>query len=78
MMGTFDCVYETPCHWCTKWDKKCDRKSGISKPYDGLFDNVKSDCDHEWILTNSGGANTTGTYSIYFCKKCGTSKNIYD
>lgn len=26
MMGTFDCVYETPCGWCTKWDKKCDKK----------------------------------------------------
>ena len=26
MMGTFNCVYETPCGWCSKWDKKCDRK----------------------------------------------------
>ena len=25
-MGTFDCIYETPCHWCSKWDKKCDKK----------------------------------------------------
>ena len=22
------CQYETPCGWCTRWDKKCDRKSG--------------------------------------------------
>lgn len=22
------CVYETPCGWCTKWDKKCDKKIG--------------------------------------------------
>lgn len=22
------CQYETPCGWCTKWDKKCDRKIG--------------------------------------------------
>ncbi|MGN0245743.1 MAG: hypothetical protein ACI4DK_07240 [Lachnospiraceae bacterium] len=28
MMGTFECIYETPCHWCTKWDKKCNRKIG--------------------------------------------------
>ena len=27
MMGTFNCVYETPCGWCSKWDKKCDKKS---------------------------------------------------
>lgn len=20
------CTYETPCGWCTKWDKKCDNK----------------------------------------------------
>lgn len=20
------CSYETPCGWCTKWDKKCDKK----------------------------------------------------
>lgn len=26
MMGTFNCVYEIPCGWCSKWDKKCDRK----------------------------------------------------
>lgn len=22
------CPYETPCGWCTKWDKKCDKKIG--------------------------------------------------
>ena len=26
MIGTFGCIYETPCHWCSKWDKKCDKK----------------------------------------------------
>ena len=26
MMGTFNCIYETPCGWCSKWDKKCDKK----------------------------------------------------
>jgi hypothetical protein len=23
---TMQCTYETPCGWCTKWDKKCDKK----------------------------------------------------
>lgn len=23
---TYICPYETPCGWCTKWDKKCDKK----------------------------------------------------
>jgi hypothetical protein len=22
------CPYELPCGWCTKWDKKCDKKIG--------------------------------------------------
>lgn len=41
MMGTINCTYETPCGWCTKWDKECDRKIGNStppkKPYEDLF-----------------------------------------
>lgn len=27
-----DCIYETPCHWCSKWDKKCDLKIGCENP----------------------------------------------
>jgi hypothetical protein len=33
------CPYETPCGWCTKWDKKCDKKIGYgddNKPQRGL------------------------------------------
>ena len=38
MMGTMNCTYETPCGWCTKWDKKCDKKIGCGneKPQRGL------------------------------------------
>lgn len=25
---TMECAYSTPCGWCTKWDKKCDKKIG--------------------------------------------------
>ena len=28
MIGTINCNYETPCGYCTKWDKKCDKKIG--------------------------------------------------
>ena len=31
MMGTINCVYETPCGWCSKWDKKCDQKTPEQK-----------------------------------------------
>lgn len=27
------CPYETPCGWCSKWDKKCDRKIDKAKRY---------------------------------------------
>ena len=37
------CQYETPCGWCTKWDKKCDKKIGVGvddKPQRGLRANA--------------------------------------
>ena len=40
MMGTINCTYETPCGWCTKWDKKCDKKFGRSKDKD--LEHIKS------------------------------------
>ena len=35
---TMQCTYSTPCGWCTKWDKKCDKKIGCGddKPQRGL------------------------------------------
>jgi hypothetical protein len=29
---TMQCIYSTPCGWCTKWDKKCDKKIGCESP----------------------------------------------
>ena len=26
MVEKTDCCYRTPCGWCSKWDKKCDKK----------------------------------------------------
>ena len=36
------CAYSTPCGWCTKWDKKCDKKIGCGddKPKRGLREEV--------------------------------------
>ena len=35
---TMQCIYSTPCGWCAKWDKKCDKKIGCgdNKPQRGL------------------------------------------
>lgn len=69
---TMQCNYSTPCGWCTKWDKKCDKKIGNSsiKPYDYLKEVstnkiCKSEEDHEWECC---GMSTGG--STYVCKKC--------
>lgn len=29
---TRQCTYSTPCGWCAKWDKKCDKKIGCGEP----------------------------------------------
>ena len=75
---TMQCTYSTPCGWCTKWDKKCDRKpykrepSVEIHPVDDsgviLTSNkpCKSDSDHEWVYST---ISTTG-YTL-ICKKCG-------
>lgn len=41
---TMQCTYKTPCGWCAKWDKKCDKKidGGNDKPQRGL--RVKDVC----------------------------------
>ncbi len=42
------CPYETPCGWCTKWDKKCDKKIGCGndqntpKRKDSALEYIKS------------------------------------
>lgn len=40
---TMQCTYSTPCGWCAKWDKKCDKKIGCgndNKPQRGLRANA--------------------------------------
>ena len=81
MMGTINCVYETPCGWCSKWDKKCDRKiterkvntieEDIAIAQDAAItvEKCKSECDHQWECT---GMSTAGIK--YTCKKCYAQK----
>ena len=70
MIGTVNCIYETPCGWCSKWDKKCDKTidSKINSDIDNSID--KSDCLHEWTIMTS---NST-TSRIYICRKCGATR----
>jgi hypothetical protein len=81
MMGTINCTYETPCGWCSKWDKKCDRKiPARGQRVDDYMGTAKvafankmcqSESDHEWECTGIGTGGTT-----YTCKKCHASKII--
>lgn len=83
MMGTLNCIYETPCHWCSKWDKKCDCKIGAPIVNPKETDKAKCDleCDHKFEPTNSGGSFTDlngvcRTYTTYKCRYCGVEKRI--
>lgn len=60
MIGTLNCIYETPCGWCSKWDKECDKK--IRK--------CAKNCSHEWEPTNS----FSNSGYVYICKLCGETK----
>lgn len=37
---TMQCTYATSCGWCTKWDKKCNKKIGYKKDND--LEDIKS------------------------------------
>lgn len=87
MIGTINCVYKTPCGWCSKWDKKCDNKIPEQahrtkcNPIDDIIDDIGESIK---VVTNKicesesdhewecMGASTVGT--TYRCKKCGAHK----
>ena len=79
MMGTINCVYETPCGWCSKWNKKCDKKAPERgqrikcNPIDDAFTNkmCQSESDHEWKITELSSVGAS-----YMCRKCGAKKIV--
>lgn len=84
-MGTINCVYETPCGWCSKWDKKCDKKisergqRAKCNPVDDAMDDITKEyvestlanvvCKPEDHKWVCCGVSMEG--SDYRCKKCG-------
>ena len=73
MIGTANCTYETPCGWCTKWDKKCDTKipePPVINQYDYPTNKMcQSEEDHQWVCC---GISSVG--STYYCTVCGKHK----
>ena len=59
MFGTINCTYETPCGWCAKWDKKCDRKIGcnnkeILEPKDSASIQTQPQQQSEKVIRDTG------------------------
>lgn len=85
MIGTVRCTYETPCGWCTKWDKECDEKPytkshRINNPKpikvvehtEEISNKIcKTEEDHVWEWC---GASTQGLH--YICRICGAKKIV--
>lgn len=64
MIGTVNCIYETPCGWCSKWNRKCDKK--ITEEVTNTDSNVIcAEDSHDWEWVSSS---TVGT--VYQCKNC--------
>lgn len=90
MIGTTNCVYETPCGWCSKWDKKCDKKMRtesykINNPKSNKSTETTNDfstamavnkiCQSEFDHKwECCGISTIGT--TYICKKCNAYKTL--
>lgn len=70
MKGTDNCVYETPCGWCSKWDKECDKKvPGIvlGAPLADML--YCEEFGHKWDMFSATRASI-----IYRCGLCGAIK----
>lgn len=53
------CLYETPCGWCTKWDKKCDLKTPKSEP-------PCAECDYNgWNMPQCRECNEKNDYKYF-------------
>jgi hypothetical protein len=55
MVGTLNCIYETPCGWCSKWDKKCDNHVGTEDKFRGQKSNINATSDYRSTDTMSFG-----------------------
>ena len=75
MIGTANCTYETPCGWCTKWDKKCDQKiseRGLRAKANLIDETSKpcSECDNEgWDMPQCKECNVANDFKYFERKK---------
>lgn len=70
---TRQCTYSTPCGWCTKWDKKCDKKIGCEKPQRGLRAKINPVGD---AINFSYGKCLGCKYDVWCDKECDPENNF--
>lgn len=77
---TMRCTYVTPCDWCTKWDKKCDKKIGYGNPQRGLRENmgVYDEALESSIYSAPCRDCDNHDKNSPECIKCGTATNFYN
>ncbi len=89
MMGTINCVYETPCGWCSKWDKKCDKKiiergqRAKCNPVDDAVDSVTKEYIKSTLINKVCESEEDHEWewvlastaeNTFRCKKCGACR----
>ena len=77
MMTTENCIYKTPCGWCSKWDKECDKK--ISYPRGkraelGVYDDA---CNHDWLYLGEDTPTAGYVCANFKCRKCGHKMTLW-
>ena len=70
---TMLCTYSTPCGWCAKWDKKCDKKIGRDQPQRGLRVKIKPIGDS---IDYSYGKCFDCKYEVGCNKECSPENNF--
>ncbi len=68
------CPYETPCGWCSKWDKKCDKKI----PERGLRAKINpvDDTADISIIYGKCFSCTHNGWDMPQCKECNPENNF--
>jgi hypothetical protein len=69
---TMQCIYSTPCRWCTKWDKKCDKKIGGCPT---VSDKIQKKTVFETPNTSPCSNCIENTKIFSLCAECGESPN---
>lgn len=65
------CTYETPCGWCSKWDKKCDKKipeRGLRAKANLIDETFSpcSECAHEdWDMPQCEECNAANNFKYF-------------